>query len=94
MKLSFANGKVDRLKMKEFLLRLVYVEMLGHDASFGYIHAVKMCNEQNLLLKKVGYMTTSLFLDENHELIILIVNTLQQDLKSDNHLVGAYLFCF
>lgn len=54
-----------------------------------YIHAVKMCNEQQLTLKKVGYLTTALVLDEDHELIILIINTLQQDLRSDNHLVGA-----
>lgn len=48
-----------------------------------------MCNEQQLILKKVGYLTTALVLDEHHELIILIINTLQQDLRSDNHLVGA-----
>jgi hypothetical protein len=54
-----------------------------------YIHAVKMCNEQQLILKKVGYLTTALVLDEHHELIILIINTLQQDLRSDNYLVGA-----
>eukprot|EP00854_Cymbomonas_tetramitiformis_P010505 gene10505-12428_t len=88
LKERFADTKrIDPKKMKEYLLRLVYIEMLGHDASFGYIHAVKMCNESNLVLKKVGYMTTTLFLDEGHELLILIVNTLQQDLKSDNHLI-------
>jgi AP-4 complex subunit epsilon-1 len=37
----------------------------------------------------VGYLTTALVLDEHHELIILIINTLQQDLRSDNYLVGA-----
>jgi hypothetical protein len=42
-------------------------------------------------MKRVGYLATSAFLDENHNLIILIVNTLQQDLKNDNYLVaGAY----
>lgn len=73
--------------MKEFIIRLVYVEMLGHDASFGYIHAVKMTHDDNVLIKRTGYLAVTLFLDENHDLIILIVNTIQKDLKSDNYLV-------
>lgn len=31
------EATVAREKMKEFLVRMIYVEMLGHDASFGYI---------------------------------------------------------
>ena len=79
--------KLEKAKLKEYLIRLMYVEMLGHDAAFGYIHAVKATNESDVSLKRVGYLATSAFLDENHELIILIVNTVQQDLKSDNYLV-------
>ncbi|XP_047337628.1 AP-4 complex subunit epsilon-like [Impatiens glandulifera] len=74
-------------KMKEYIIRLVYVEMLGHDASFGYIHAVKMTHDDNLSLKRTGYLAVTLFLNEDHDLIILIVNTIQKDLKSDNFLV-------
>ena len=82
-----ASPKLEKAKMKEYLIRLMYVEMLGHDASFGYIHAVKATHESDLSMKRVGYLATSAFLDENHDLIILIVNTLQQDLKNDNYLV-------
>ncbi|KAK4795513.1 hypothetical protein SAY86_027839 [Trapa natans] len=78
---------IPRRKMKEYIIRLVYVEMLGHDASFGYIHAVKMAHDENLLHKRTGYLAVTLFLNEDHDLIILIVNTIQKDLKSDNYLV-------
>ncbi|XP_076933880.1 AP-4 complex subunit epsilon-like [Bidens hawaiensis] len=78
---------IPKRKMKEYIIRLVYIEMLGHDASFGYIHAVKMTHDDSLLVKRTGYLAVTLFLNEDHDLIILIVNTIQKDLKSDNFLV-------
>lgn len=87
LKKRITEPDVPKRKMKEYIIRLVYVEMLGHDASFGYIHAVKMTHDDSLLLKKTGYLAVTLFLSEDHDLIILIVNTIQKDLKSDNYLV-------
>ncbi|KAI4327904.1 hypothetical protein L6164_020313 [Bauhinia variegata] len=87
LKRRIIEPDIPKRKMKEFIIRLVYVEMLGHDASFGYIHAVKMTHDDNLLLKRTGYLAVTLFLNEDHDLIILIVNTIQKDLKSDNYLV-------
>lgn len=40
--------------MKENLLRLVYFEMLGHDASFGFIHAVNYTQKEKLFDKRIG----------------------------------------
>ncbi|XP_057963942.1 AP-4 complex subunit epsilon [Malania oleifera] len=87
LKRRLAEPDIPKRKMKECIIRLVYVEMLGHDASFGYIHAVKMTHDDSLLLKRTGYLAVTLFLNEDHDLIILIVNTIQKDLKSDNYLV-------
>lgn len=43
--------------MKELLIRAIYVEMLGQDASFAYIKAVELCASTNIVLKKTGYLT-------------------------------------
>ncbi|KAF5735135.1 AP-4 complex subunit epsilon [Tripterygium wilfordii] len=87
LKRRISEPDIPKRKMKEYIIRLVYIEMLGHDASFGYIHAVKMTHDDNLPLKRTGYLAVTLFLNEDHDLIILIVNTIQKDLKSDNYLV-------
>lgn len=87
LKARLNDPNTPKYKLKEYIIRLLYVEMLGHDASFGYIHAVKMTHDESLLLKRTGYLAVTLFLNEDHDLIILIVNTIQKDLKSDNFLV-------
>lgn len=87
LKQRLADPKLDKNKLREYLLRLLYVELLGHDASFGHINAVKLCSDPSLVNKKVAYLTTCLFLSENSELLILLMNTMKSDLHSDNYLI-------
>ncbi|XP_067874098.1 AP-4 complex subunit epsilon-1 [Heterodontus francisci] len=71
-------------QMRECLVRLIYCEMLGYEASFGYIHAIKLAQQGSLMEKRVGYLAVSLFLSESHELLLLLVNTVLKDLQSTN----------
>lgn len=82
---STSSSLVNKRK-REFLIRLMYVEMLGHDASFGYIKAVEMTASTNLIQKRIGYLTCSLCLSPTHEFRFMIINQLQRDLQSSNHL--------
>uniref|UniRef100_A0A8C5F6U9 AP-4 complex subunit epsilon n=1 Tax=Gadus morhua TaxID=8049 RepID=A0A8C5F6U9_GADMO len=70
--------------MKELMVRAVYCEMLGYEASFSYIHAIKLAQQGTALDKRVGYLAVSLFLNESHELLLLLVNTVLKDLQSTN----------
>uniref|UniRef100_A0A671KVW8 Clathrin/coatomer adaptor adaptin-like N-terminal domain-containing protein n=1 Tax=Sinocyclocheilus anshuiensis TaxID=1608454 RepID=A0A671KVW8_9TELE len=70
--------------MREIMVRAMYCEMLGYDASFTYIHAIKLAQQGGLLEKRVGYLAVSLFLNEGHELLLLLVNTVLKDLQSTN----------
>ena len=74
LKKLFAGGKHKPRKKVELLVRLLYVEMLGHDASFGYIHAVQMTAGANLLHKKTAYLVSGQTLHPGHELRFMMVN--------------------
>ncbi|XP_061577695.1 AP-4 complex subunit epsilon-1 [Cololabis saira] len=71
-------------QMKELMVRAIYCEMLGYESSFSYIHAIKLAQQGNVLEKRVGYLAVSLFLNESHELLLLLVNTVLKDLQSTN----------
>ncbi|XP_071788543.1 AP-4 complex subunit epsilon-1-like isoform X2 [Asterias amurensis] len=86
LKLKLQQPDTSVIKVKEFLVRIIYCEVLGYSASFSYIHAIKLAQQGSLATKRVGYLAISLFLHEDHELILLLVNTIQRDLSSTNML--------
>jgi len=94
LRVKFTERNLSEKKMKELLIRAIYVEMLGHDAQFAHIYAVNLTQSKNLLVKRIGYLAASLFIDEESEMIILMISTIQKDLQSRNHLeILAALNC-
>jgi len=91
-----ANGNAlntNKKKAREFLVRVLYVEMLGHDGSFGYIKAVELAASQSIIHKRTGYLVCSCCLSPDHEFRFMLVNQMQRDLISSNLLesCGALL---
>jgi AP-4 complex subunit epsilon-1 len=74
LKKLYSTGKHKPRKRVEMLVRLLYVEMLGHDASFGYIHAVQMTAGANLVHKKTAYLVSGQTLHPGHEMRFMMVN--------------------
>jgi AP-4 complex subunit epsilon-1 len=77
-------------RKKEYVMRLMYIEMLGYQAPWGYINAVNITQEKSLSEKRTGpvashpayplpgYLAASIFFHSKHELLILLVNTIQR----------------
>ena len=53
LKPRLKDPKMDKRWLKELLVRLIYVEMLGQDASWAHVKALQACSETNLITKKV-----------------------------------------
>jgi AP-4 complex subunit epsilon-1 len=64
--------------MKDLVIRMIYCEMLGHATPWGYIHALNMTQDPDIVLKRTGFLAVSLFLRENHELTTLVIHSLQK----------------
>lgn len=56
LKRKMPEATVGRKKMKEFLVRMIYVEMLGHDASFGYIKVRSPSQRYRVQSSSAGYL--------------------------------------
>ena len=53
MSSSSSGERLSGHALKECLVRLVYIDMLGHDASWGYVKALQACSDTNLATKRV-----------------------------------------
>lgn len=81
----FALGKADGYARKKCVCKLLYIFMLGYEVDFGYMEAVTLLSSEKYSEKQIGYLALGILLHENHDMIPLIINTLQQDLESKSH---------
>lgn len=86
LKTLLAQKNIKSNIMKEYVVRALYCEMLGHSADFAYINAVNLTSSTNPLHKRVGYLGVCLSIPTNNELMLLLIAVIQKDLKSSNFL--------
>jgi AP-4 complex subunit epsilon-1 len=53
LKTRLGDPKIDRSRGREYMVRLIYCEMLGHDVSWAYVKMLQFVSEPNILTKKV-----------------------------------------
>ena len=63
--------------------------MLETATGAGSLHT-NAARDLHLRAMQVAYLASTLFLDSNSDLIVLIVNTITRDLADDNMLIGVH----
>jgi AP-1 complex subunit gamma-1 len=73
--------------------KLLYLFTLGERTHFGQIECLKLLASPRFADKRLGYLGTMLLLDENQEVLTLVTNSLQNDLKHSNQYVVGLALC-
>ncbi|XP_055948824.1 AP-4 complex subunit epsilon-1-like [Argiope bruennichi] len=81
---------VPNTEIDELIKVCMNCETMGYPAPFIYVHCLKLAQKGNLQEKHTGYSAVSYFLHPHHELVILLINTMQKDLCSSNYVEILY----
>ena len=71
----------------------LFIHMLGYSTHFGHMECLKLIATSRYSEKRIGYLALMLLLDEKQEVLMLVTNSLQADLKDSNHFVVAQALC-
>ena len=69
------------------IAKLLYIHMLGYSTQFGALEVIALCAAPQFTAKRIGYLALMLLLDEDTELLMMVTNSLKQDLTHLNQFV-------
>ncbi|GLJ54559.1 hypothetical protein SUGI_1171840 [Cryptomeria japonica] len=69
---------------KKYVWKMLYIYMLGYDVDFGHMETVSLISAPKYPEKQVGYIVTSCLLNENHDFLRLVINTVRNDIIGRN----------
>lgn len=84
---SFRDVHLDNDKRRKNIQKLLYLYILGESTYFGQVECLKLIASNRYMDKRVGYLGAMLILDENQDILTLLTNSLDIDLKSSDQLV-------
>ncbi|XP_024380212.1 AP-2 complex subunit alpha-1 isoform X1 [Physcomitrium patens] len=69
---------------KKYVWKILYIYMLGYDVDFGHMETMALISAPKYAEKQVGYIVTSCLLNENHNFLQLVINTVRNDIVGRN----------
>lgn len=71
------------------VVKLMFLHMLGYATHFGQMECVKLASASTYAEKRVGYLGVMVLLDENQEVLMMVTNSMKNDLRSKNQYISG-----
>ena len=73
--------------------KLLYIHMLGYPTHFGQMECLKLIASSKYHEKRVGYLGLTQLLDENTEILMLVTNSIKNDINNSNPFISGTALC-
>jgi len=73
--------------------KLLFIHMMGYPTHFGQMECLKLIASNKFPEKRVGYLGLTQLLDENTEVLMLVTNSIKNDMSHDDQYVNGLALC-
>lgn len=90
---AFRDPHLDVVHLRKNIQKLLYLYILGEPTAFGQVACLRLLSSTSFVDKRLGYLAAMLILDENQEILTLLTNSLDIDIKSGNQYIAGLALC-